>query len=158
MTTKATTVIRTIDLPLDTVRQVIESDEFLYTLDDGGAGNTTLTAGERELREDGTVHTTVTATTGKGEDAVVLVQRVELSAPDEDGTFTLFTSVPLPRDLGTMATNQIFRDEDGATTLETTVAAEVNVPVVGQRIVEQLLSGAEDSTDRCVARIVRLAS
>lgn len=157
MTTKARTVTRTIDLPLDTVRQVVESDEFLYTLDDGGAGRTTLTAGARELQEDGALHTTVTATTGEGEDAVVLVQRVELSAPDEDGTFTLFTSVPLPRDLGTMATNQIFRAEDGATELESTVAVEVNVPVVGPKLVEQLLSSADDSTDRGVARIVRLA-
>ncbi|WP_130840992.1 DUF2505 family protein [Corynebacterium neomassiliense] len=162
MVTRATTVTRTIDLPLETVRRVVESEEFLLTVGDGPGQTVTLTGGERELLDDGSVTATVTATFGQGEDAVVMVQRAELSAPDEDGSFTLFTSVPLPGNLGTMATNQVFEEAEGdpgdVTSLVTTVAVQVDVPVIGPKLVDRVLSGAEQSTDQGVERILRLAS
>lgn len=157
MTTKATTVIREIDLPLDRIHDVVASEEFLLTVDDDGSSALLLSDGVRTVQPDGSVTAAITATVGEGEDALVMVQHTEVSVPAEDGSFTVFTSVPLSNGIGTMATNQVYRPDGAVTRLESTVAVEVNIALMGGKIAAHVLAGAESSTDRGVERIRKLA-
>ncbi|AGP30193.1 hypothetical protein [Corynebacterium terpenotabidum] len=158
MATKATTVLRDLDLPIGRIREVVVTEDFLLTVDDVDGTSVQLSDGVREVHDDGSVTASVTATTGEGKSAQAMVQHTEVSAVEEDGSFSVFTSVPLPKDLGTMATNQIYRADGDESRVQTTVAVEIHVPVVGAKIAARILDGAESSTDAGLARIRRLAA
>ncbi|WP_297006196.1 DUF2505 family protein [uncultured Corynebacterium sp.] len=157
MATKATTVVREIALPIDRVREIAVSEEFLLTLGGEDGSSMRLRDGHREVHADGSVDATVTAVVGEGDGTVDMVQRTEISEVRADGSFSVFTSVPLPKDIGTMATNQVYRAAGEGTLLESTVAVEVHVALVGGKIAEQVLTGVPASTEKGVARILRLA-
>ncbi|MDN6620140.1 MAG: DUF2505 domain-containing protein, partial [Corynebacterium variabile] len=156
MATKATTVVREIPLPIERVREITVSEEFLLRLD-GDDASMRLRDGHREGHEDGSMDATVTAVVGEGDKELEMVQRMEVSEVREDGSFSIFTSVPLPKDIGTMATNQVYRPEGDGTLLESTVAVEVHIALVGAKIASQVLEGAPSSTEKGVERILRLA-
>lgn len=156
MATKATTVVREIDLPIDRVREITVSEEFLLTLD-GDGGSMRLRDGHREVHEDGSVDAVITAVMGEGDKALEMVQKTEVSAVRGDGSFSIFTSVPLPKDIGTMATNQVYRAEGEGTLLESTVAVEVHIALVGGKIAAKVLEGVPASTEKGVARILQIA-
>lgn len=159
MATKAKTVVRHIDLPPSRVREIVISKDFLLQGGDGGADGSAmrLSDGVYEVNEDGSVRAAITATSGEGDAAVAMAQATEVSAVKEDDSFTVFSTVPLPRNLGTMATNQIYSAQEGGTLLESTVAVEVAVALVGKKIAEAVLAGVEASTTQGVERILRLA-
>jgi hypothetical protein len=156
MATRATTVVREIAVPIERVREVTVSEEFLLTLDTDDAAMR-IRDGHREVHEDGSVDATVTAVVGEGDKELEMIQKTEVSEVREDGSFSIFTSVPLPKDIGTMATNQVYRPEGDATLLESTVAVEVHIALVGAKIASKVLEGAPSSTEKGVARILRLA-
>ena len=94
MATKATTVVREIPLPIERVREITVSEEFLLRLD-GDDASMRLRDGHREVHEDGSMDATVTAVVGEGDKELEMVQRMEVSEVREDGSFSIFTSVPL---------------------------------------------------------------
>lgn len=157
MATKAATTVRHLDLPVGRVRQIVTTEEFLLTVDDADSSTLRITEGSREARDDGSVRAVVTAESTKENSSFVVEQTSEVSVPDDDGKFTVFTTVPMPKNVGSMATNQIYSADGDGTRLETTVAVEVRIPLVGGKIANKVLEGVESSTDQGVKRILDLA-
>lgn len=102
---------------------------------------------------------------GDGADAggasapVRMEQTSEISAAAPDGSFTMDSTVPLPRGLGTMRTLQRFAPTTDATVtrVSTEVTVEVDLPIVGGKIAKKLIDGTEGSTARSLHRVEVLA-
>jgi hypothetical protein len=161
--TKSTDFRQELGVPVGVAHEVVTSERYLFTLDGSETDPGTMVVSEQEIdrRDDGSVYARAVA--GKADPEaetppMVMEQVSEISAPGDDGAFTMDSTVPLPKSMGTMRTLQRFGPaDDGGTLVVTTVTAEVDLPLVGGKIAKQLVSGSEESTARTLRRIEVLA-
>lgn len=150
---------RTMDLSLEQAREVAASEAYLLTVDDPETSKLVISDAERTVNDDGSVHARVTAGKQKddGTTGFTMEQSTDIT-PVENDQFVSTTVTPLPKGMGTMTTVLAFsRRDEGTTTVNAEVIAEVGIPLVGGKLAGKLIAGAEDSVDSGLERLQRLA-
>ncbi|HIW90479.1 MAG TPA: DUF2505 domain-containing protein [Candidatus Corynebacterium avicola] len=161
---------RSVDLPVTQVRDVVTSEAYLLTVDqssDGsgdGAANLVVDSGERTVEPDGAVNATVVATqqagtSGEGKSTPAMsVEQTTVVTPFLGDRFTVSSVTSLPKGMGSMTMVLEYRGgQDAATAVDATVTADVKIPLLGRKIAAKLLEKAEDSVDKAVGKVERLA-
>ncbi|MCJ7859164.1 DUF2505 family protein [Corynebacterium kalidii] len=158
--TKTTELTRTIDLPLETVRDIVSSEDYLLTVDDASTSKLVLSEAERTVDDDGTVHARVVAAQEKedGSPGFGIEQITDITPVSGDG-FVATTVTPLPKGIGklTMVMNYT-RAGESTVTAHIEVIADCRIPLVGGKIAKKLLESSDEGVDKAVDRIRRMAA
>jgi hypothetical protein len=111
--TKSTDFRQELGVPVGVAHEVVTSERYLFTLDGSETDPGTMVVSEHEIdrRDDGSVYARAVA--GKADPEaetppMVMEQVSEISVPGDDGAFTMDSTVPLPKSMGTMRTLQRF--------------------------------------------------
>jgi hypothetical protein len=158
--TKTTEITRTIDLPLETVRDIVSSETYLLTVDDASTSKLVVSEAERNVDDDGTVHARVVAAQEKadGSPGFGIEQITDVTTISGDG-FVATTVTPLPKGIGTLTMVMGYtRAGESTVTVNVEVIADVRIPLVGGKIAKKLLESSDEGVDKALDRIRRLAA
>lgn len=177
---KSSRFSKVVAVPVGDVHAVASSEEYLLTLDPESSSTLIVESAERTEEPDGSVRAVVVAvqpaadgSAAEGTEAAeaadgespatgaLSVEQTTVVTPVVGGQFTVTSTTPLPKGLGTMTTELVYRGQaegSGDTTdVDAVVTADVGVPLVGGKIARKLLENAEQSIDTALARISRQA-
>lgn len=172
---KSSSFSKVVAVPVGDVHAVASSEEYLLTLDPESSSTLIVESAERTEEPDGSVRAVVVAvqpaadgSAAEGAEAAdgespatqaLSVEQTTVVTPVVGGQFTVTSTTPLPKGLGTMTTELVYRGQaegSGDTTdVDAVVTADVGVPLVGGKIARKLLENAEQSIDTALARISR---
>ena len=166
-------VSRTLELPIDQVREIVSSEVFLLTTEKMvDIGSTEIDNGSREVEADGTVRAFAEVVRPPNEEEGMPEMRARQDSVitpvgEESGqrTFELRSELPLPGNIGTVDSRYHFAEEQGAsseipgpfTRVEAVVEVSCKLPIVGKKLEANVIENAEQTVDNSLERIRRFS-